>query len=742
MNKIAFIGDIAFIGKYDLNTNIKAKEYFKDIAKYLSSFDYVIGNLEGPLTSKTHTSVCKSMHLKMNPINVELLKYLNINIVNLGNNHINDFGKSGIEDTIKTLNENNIEWFGLHDKTLEKRIGKHNICLSSFCCYSANGTNYNHDGLTPLTYNNLIRQLDNDKKKNNISFLNFHWGEEYTNYPKLDDIHLVKNISNNHSGYIIGHHPHIIQGYAKYNNMNVCYSLGNFCFDDLVSLDKKTKLIQENYNKVGQIIEYTFNNNIIHSRKLIDFKDGVLKIVDDTETIKYIDSILIDDDKPSYNINMNKQVKLNRMKKFPKRNLKWVLSKMNYNSIVTFITSKFNSNKYQKNNCYYNKDYIVYVGNFNIVDLNAAGKRVLNNSILLSQLGYKILLIGLCNNNSQTRTLIELKDNIYAYNLLYPNRLCSWINYNRKYKEVLNILSELGLTNRIKYMIFYGSLSITLFINKMLHFCKKHNITTIADVVDWLKICINNPIINILKTIDYNYQKMIVNKKMDSLIVISSYLKEYYKNKNSALIPPLVEYNSSDLIKSKKNKKIRIYYAGNPFGNKKVNIKGNELKDRIDLMINSLEETKCDFIFDIYGITLDDYISAFPKSKIPDSKKIVFHGKVNNSYLINILDDYDFSILFRDFNRESNAGFSTKIIESLSMFVPVITNNTSDMIKYIKNGKNGYILNIENKEDLINNLKKILSLDSKQIFEMKQYCKKNQLFYVEMYKNEIKKIIK
>ena len=37
--------------------------------------------------------------------------------------------------------------------------------------------------------------------------------------------------------------------------------------------------------------------------------------------------------------------------------------------------------------------------------------------------------------------------------------------------------------------------------------------------------------------------------------------------------------------------------------------------------------------------------------------------------------------------------FSTKIVESISNGVPVITNETSDICTYIKNSKNGIIIN-------------------------------------------------
>ena len=50
--KIALLGDIALFGKYDVSINTNVYEYLEDVARFLSKFDYVIGNLEAPFTKK------------------------------------------------------------------------------------------------------------------------------------------------------------------------------------------------------------------------------------------------------------------------------------------------------------------------------------------------------------------------------------------------------------------------------------------------------------------------------------------------------------------------------------------------------------------------------------------------------------------------------------------------------------------------------------------------------------------
>jgi len=93
--KVALLGDIGLFGKYDLKQNKNAFNNLEQVADFLNKQDFVVGNLETPFTKEEHTSTAKSAHIKSDPVNVELLKFLNIKAVNLANNHLCDYGYNG-----------------------------------------------------------------------------------------------------------------------------------------------------------------------------------------------------------------------------------------------------------------------------------------------------------------------------------------------------------------------------------------------------------------------------------------------------------------------------------------------------------------------------------------------------------------------------------------------------------------------------------------------------------------------
>ena len=80
--KVALLGDIALFGFFSKsNKNIYA--YFKPIKTVLAGCDFVVANLETPLTTNTKPYGVKSANISSLPENVEILKYLGINNVNL-----------------------------------------------------------------------------------------------------------------------------------------------------------------------------------------------------------------------------------------------------------------------------------------------------------------------------------------------------------------------------------------------------------------------------------------------------------------------------------------------------------------------------------------------------------------------------------------------------------------------------------------------------------------------------------
>lgn len=385
----------------------------------------------------------------------------------------------------------------------------------------------------------------------------------------------------------------------------------------------------------------------------------------------------------------------------------------------------------------------LYVGNFEFPYGNAAGKRVYGNGKALKELGYDISFVGLEKNIEDNENLLnneKIYDGFKYYNFSYPKNNVTWIKFYKAFKKLKELIEKKYYN--VDGIIIYGSPRISMFNYLLVNYCKKHNIKIISDCVDWLSVNTGNKLFDSIKWLDTTFQKRYINIKVDSLIVISSYLKTYYKKyiDNIIIIPPL----STNILNNEnenKNEITKFIYAGLPF-RKKIKIKNLQyLKDRIDKIIElfyDLKLKKIKFECNIYGFTKEEYLEVLPMhiKKIDFlENSIKFHGHKENKEIITALKKSDFTILIRDIKRDSLAGFPTKVSESLSFGIPVITNETSDLKKYIKNYENGYLLQ-ENK--ILEGV--ITILNNKNNFKK---IKENKFYYKnEIYINEFKKIFK
>lgn len=351
--KIAFLGDIALVGRFDRCLSDKVDDRIELLSKKLKNFDYVIANLESPFTELKSSLVCKSMHLRSSCVNVKTLKRLGVNAVSLANNHIFDFGKKGFKDTIHILESNDIEWYGVANKSLFKCIDGENISISGFCCLSTNGVMYNKKGINTLTYRDVQKQLKHDKDLNALSICSLHWGIEHTNYPSVEHISFAHKILKKNNIIIHGHHPHVIQGVERVHNGLVAYSLGNAIFDETESINKKLKVDLEEDNRKSFILVVEIQNG-----KIIDYytegmyisNDGIIESYDISEELSEV-SLGIKNglkNKSVYNRKRMEQYNNVIKRKFGNHDLKWVLSRVNYYAIGAKIMTYLHSNRYKK----------------------------------------------------------------------------------------------------------------------------------------------------------------------------------------------------------------------------------------------------------------------------------------------------------------------------------------------------------------------------------------------------------
>ena len=283
MTRVNFLGDLY------LNGSNKNFEYILD--NFKSKFnqekeDINFLNLEAPVTtniSSKDNSKCSIINEKKSLI--KLFESLNINLVGLANNHIFDFKEKGFNDTANFLSFNNINYFGAGNnlknartlKVLEKNNIKFGFLGYSWDFIQTKYATTLEGGVAPLIESIIISDIKKAKKEVDFLIISFHWGYEREIYPMPSQRELAHKSIDNGADLIIGHHSHVPQGFEKYKNKLIVYSLGNFYFDHFK--DEKFNLIQTDERRQGMHLSIQVKDNLTYNSEIIYFSHDFKKCI-------------------------------------------------------------------------------------------------------------------------------------------------------------------------------------------------------------------------------------------------------------------------------------------------------------------------------------------------------------------------------------------------------------------------------------------------------------------------------
>lgn len=394
---------------------------------------------------------------------------------------------------------------------------------------------------------------------------------------------------------------------------------------------------------------------------------------------------------------------------------------------------------------------VLIAGNFDFPRGNAAGKRVLGLGYIYKDMGYNVVFAG-CRNNRKTNKILDTKqvyEEFVCYNFNGSRSLRNICNVNRAFSELKEIINDIGL-NEVGLIVLYGSPVLALWIQKVICFGRKNSIPVVFDCVDWIeKSGFDSGLKNAVKYIDTNFMKRYLACRCNGVIAISKYLYDYYTERGckTVLIPPVGKMESEELQVKWDNQgeqsPVRIVYAGSmPIEH---NMHKEDMKDRIDLsmeIMSKLHERNISFMFDIFGIEKEQYVDAIPEHmQIVDdlSSKVRFHGKTSNDVVCQYISKANFTILNRTITKVTMAGFPSKVSESLLMGTPVITNATSNIVDYVKNGDNGWIVDFDT--EVAATQIAVLIQDQNRIRRMKQNCIRECCFEFHLFEGMIKDFI-
>lgn len=380
------------------------------------------------------------------------------------------------------------------------------------------------------------------------------------------------------------------------------------------------------------------------------------------------------------------------------------------------------------------KGKAIYISTNQFPNGDAGGVRVEALSQLLVECGYHV---DVASYGAST-----------GFKILRYTEGISYFSFRSTHKNLLSrILSRLFMAFRLRKSFNFAEYNLIVIdsvpysvIKLVSSKSKRYSIPVIHDSVEWYSKSEYKFGGLSFRYIEKNFLNRRWIKKRFGVIAISSYLKKHFDSRGNQTIriPFVLDTTNCKPITIRNTNKIIFQYAG-LMGNKDFLGKFFEALvqldclDEVEVRIYGADES---YLLKTNNITPNELDILRPVLKI--------YGRVPREEVLESLKDADFTVLFRDSReRYAQAGFPTKVVESMSQGVPVLCNDSSDLSMYLKNGFNSYIVTDYTTDAILSALRVITKLSKDQLILLKEnaWNTASEYFDYRKYRDEFQQFV-
>jgi len=244
-------GPVRVVSGGDVMTDRQVKSYaaqygpdavLAGIAPQLQAGDAAWVNLEGSLATIGSPAAGKDYTFEGPPAMAEALADAGVDVVTVANNHAVDYGRSAFMASIRTLNRAGVQVAGggkdigaAHSPAIVKTdagltigfLGYDDVIWPGFAATETQAGIA--EAVTDMS--RVKKDVRDLAKVVDYVVVGFHWGFEYTHYPVAQQTSEAHAVIDAGADLVIGHHPHVLQGFETYKGALIAYSLGDLVFD-------------------------------------------------------------------------------------------------------------------------------------------------------------------------------------------------------------------------------------------------------------------------------------------------------------------------------------------------------------------------------------------------------------------------------------------------------------------------------------------------------------------------------
>ena len=234
---LAFAGDVHFAGRVALLLKDPAAT-FGPITSVLKSADFTAVNLETPVTGRGQPQP-KTYHFATMPHAFTALRDAGVNLVTMANNHILDYGQTGLADTLEAAHAAHFPYVGAgvnaaaawapYVTTINgTKIAIVGVSQVAELASSWVATAHRPGEANTINLRRTLAAVRAAKRQAGIVIVFMHWGTEGAACPDQNQLSLAPKLVAAGASIIVGAHAHMLQGSGWLGHTFVAYGMGNF----------------------------------------------------------------------------------------------------------------------------------------------------------------------------------------------------------------------------------------------------------------------------------------------------------------------------------------------------------------------------------------------------------------------------------------------------------------------------------------------------------------------------------
>lgn len=228
-----FVGGDCVLDRPADDTSILAPE----LRRRTTDADLAVANLEAPIPTEAETIPKVGPALTTDTDTPARLANAGFNAVTLANNHLMDYGAAGVRATRRACDNAGLATTGAGECRSDAldparfQVDRTDVAVVAVCEREFGCATDDRPGTAWSGHRHAVDVVRAAAADADAVVVIAHGGIEYVPLPPPNRRRRLREFAEAGADLVVGHHPHVAQGWEVHKGVPVFYSLGNFAFD-------------------------------------------------------------------------------------------------------------------------------------------------------------------------------------------------------------------------------------------------------------------------------------------------------------------------------------------------------------------------------------------------------------------------------------------------------------------------------------------------------------------------------